>query len=362
MTNVAIPPLEIFELAAGTGMLGLGLIEGLRAIRLDGEIVGACEWEATAASALMAQLEHSQGSIPPVFDDAARWFGRSAWRSLRGLEHVDAVAAGYPCQPFSSAGKRGGSRDARHLWPACRRAVAGLQPSIVFFENVDGHVSMGLWKVLRDIERLGYRVTAGVFSADEVGASHLRKRVFILGVMDNIEHRMRQGEQGEQEQARLRRDRRADTGQKLADSRVTGLQGRLQRTSANTTGRQVQGERRPATDGNAMGDGTDGSMRRMRRSDNAESPMSLFPPARDDYRRWAQLVAGDLEPTLMPAIESGVSVVADGMASPADLLRLGGNGVVPLCAAWAFINLFACLMEPVDDPAAVGPLFAGVEC
>jgi len=55
-------------------------------------------------------------------------------------------------------------------------------------------------------------------------------------------------------------------------------------------------------------------------------------------------------------------VVADGMASPADLLRLGDNGVVPLCAAWAFINLFACLMEPVDDPAAVGPLFAGVEC
>jgi hypothetical protein len=59
----------------------------------------------------------------------------------------------------------------------------------------------------------------------------------------------------------------------------------------------------------------------------------------------------------MPAIESGVSVVADGMASSSDLLRLGGNGVNPLCAAWAFLNLFACLLEGVETPDACGPLF-----
>jgi hypothetical protein len=61
----------------------------------------------------------------------------------------------------------------------------------------------------------------------------------------------------------------------------------------------------------------------------------------------------------MPSIESGVSVVADGMASSADLLRLGGNGVNPLCAAWAFLSLLACLMDDVDTPHAFGPLFAG---
>jgi hypothetical protein len=61
----------------------------------------------------------------------------------------------------------------------------------------------------------------------------------------------------------------------------------------------------------------------------------------------------------MPTIEPGVSVVADGLASSRDLLRLGGNGVNPLCAAWAFVNLFSCLMDAVETPDAIGPLFAG---
>lgn len=84
----------------------------------------------------------------------------------------------------------------------------------------------------------------------------------------------------------------------------------------------------------------------------------IFPPGRDDFGRWADLAAGGLDPTHMPAIESGVSVVADGMAPPSDLLRLGGNGVNPLCAAWAFINLLACLVDGVADTSASGTLFA----
>ena len=69
----------------------------------------------------------------------------------------------------------------------------------------------------------------------------------------------------------------------------------------------------------------------------------LCPPARNDYRRWAELVAGGLDPTLMPAIESGVSVVAYALATPemsaGDLLRIGGNGVDPLVVAYAFCTL-----------------------
>lgn len=103
---------------------------------------------------------------------------------FRGL--VDILIASYPCQPFSSAGQRKGAEDERHLWPFVRRAVEIIRPRAVFFENVEGHVSLGLREVLTELAVLGYRVensrgepTWGIFSAAEMGAPHNRKRVFI---------------------------------------------------------------------------------------------------------------------------------------------------------------------------------------
>jgi hypothetical protein len=85
------------------------------------------------------------------------------------------------CQPFSSAGKRAGKADPRHLWPFFRAQIHAIHPRVVFFENVEGHVSLGLSTVLSDLEEDGYQATWGLFSAAEVGAPHRRKRVFILG-------------------------------------------------------------------------------------------------------------------------------------------------------------------------------------
>lgn len=164
----------MFEVAAGTGMLGHGVAIALETLGIRTDVVGGCEWEAGAAAAFMAGVEIETGRRPAVWDDA-RTFAPRRWRSRVGSV-VDIVASSYPCQPFSSAGRRAGAKDGRHLWPAVRRIVARLQPSIVFFENVDGHVSMGLWKVLRDIERLGYRTTCGVYSSEEVGVCPRRGR------------------------------------------------------------------------------------------------------------------------------------------------------------------------------------------
>jgi len=71
--------------------------------------------------------------------------------------------------------------------------------------------------------------------------------------------------------------------------------------------------------------------------------LPLWPPARDDYFKWAELAARGLDPTLFPAIESSVSVVADGLAPSSDLLRIGGEGVVTAQAAWAFLCLLGSL-------------------
>ena len=96
------------------------------------------------------------------------------------VEPVDILTAGYPCQPFSHAGKRKGTDDERHLWPYVASAIRALRPSLVVLENVSGHLSLGMGTVLGDCARLGYDARWGVVRASDAGAPHRRARVFIL--------------------------------------------------------------------------------------------------------------------------------------------------------------------------------------
>ena len=110
----------------------------------------------------------------PIWDDLRSFDARP----FRGA--FDTVLAGYPCQPFSAAGKRGGADDPRHLWPEVARVIQECAPEWVFLENVSGHVTLGLETVLREFWDMGYTPAAGLFSAAEVGAPHQRLRIFIL--------------------------------------------------------------------------------------------------------------------------------------------------------------------------------------
>lgn len=96
------------------------------------------------------------------------------------LEPVDWLTAGYPCQPFSQAGKRKGASDERHLWPFVARTIGELRPRRVLLENVAGHVALGLDAVLWDLATLGYDATWGVVRASDAGAPHRRERVFVV--------------------------------------------------------------------------------------------------------------------------------------------------------------------------------------
>lgn len=116
----------------------------------------------------------------PVWDDLRTFVG-DGWRG-----HIDTILAGYPCQPFSAAGQRRGEDDERHLWPDIERIVGEIDPEWLFFENVAGHVSLGLETVLRRIWHMGFTPAAGLFSAGETGTAHERLRVFIVA------HRPRQ--------------------------------------------------------------------------------------------------------------------------------------------------------------------------
>jgi len=91
------------------------------------------------------------------------------------------ITGGYPCQPFSQAGKRRGEEDDRHLWPPMFEIIRSCRPDWVLAENVAGHVSMGLDEVLSDLEGEDYTVQPLIIPACAVDAPHRRDRVWIVG-------------------------------------------------------------------------------------------------------------------------------------------------------------------------------------
>ena len=107
---------------------------------------------------------------------------------------IDILTGGYPCQPFSHAGQRKGTKDERHLWPYVRDAIVALRPVVTVLENVDGHRSLGLDAVLGDLADLGLSARWGVVRAADAGAPHGRKRVFIRIAQDSTRGVGREGQ------------------------------------------------------------------------------------------------------------------------------------------------------------------------
>lgn len=106
---------------------------------------------------------------------------------LRGDEFgaIDIISGGFPCQPFSFAGKREGKEDDRHLWPEMLRVIETAKPTWVLGENVAGIISLALDDVLSDLERIGYSTQAFVIPACAVDAPHRRDRVWIVAHAEN---------------------------------------------------------------------------------------------------------------------------------------------------------------------------------
>jgi DNA (cytosine-5)-methyltransferase 1 len=171
MSHVDSPsPVTHVSLCAGYGGIDLGLHRAIRNLRT----IAVSEIEAFACANLVAKMEAGLLDCAPIWTDLKTF----PWAEFR--DRVDILSGGYPCQPFSAAGKRLGAEDPRHLWPHISAGIAAMRPSCCFFENVEGHISLGLSDVIEDLDRLGYRATWCVASASECGAPHQRKRIFIL--------------------------------------------------------------------------------------------------------------------------------------------------------------------------------------
>ena len=118
----------------------------------------------------------------PVHNDVKELASDSA----RLVPHCDILTAGYPCQPFSVAGQQRGAEDDRHIWPEIFTIVQAKRPAFCVFENVSGHISLGLDQVLSDLEdKAGYAVQTFCVGAVSVNAPHRRQRIWIIANADN---------------------------------------------------------------------------------------------------------------------------------------------------------------------------------
>ena len=159
--------MQVLDLFAGIGGLSLGLD------RAGFTTTAFCEIDPYAQQVLKKHWPET-----PIYEDIREL--SPAQLALDGIT-FDVIAGGYPCQPFSNAGLQQGENDPRHLWPHMLRLVRECKPRFVVAENVEGHVSLGMPDVCRELELEGYRVWPYLIPASATGARHKRNRVFIIG-------------------------------------------------------------------------------------------------------------------------------------------------------------------------------------
>lgn len=164
--DMGLRELSLFS-GAGGGVWG-GLLLGW-------ETVCYVEHDSYCQQVLRARIRDGLFHDAPIWDDVVTFDGLP-WRG-----QVDVVTAGFPCQPWSTAGKRKGEQDNRNLWPATSRVIGEVRPRFVFLENVPRLTRQAYFgTIIGDLAKLGYDAAWSVLSAASVGALHLRKRLFIL--------------------------------------------------------------------------------------------------------------------------------------------------------------------------------------
>lgn len=295
-------------------------------------IIGAVEWDDFAQRVLRAR--QADGFLPsfPIHSDMRQFDGRP-WRGS-----VDLVSGGIPCQGFSTAGKQLGAADPRNLWPDAIRILRETRAPWYFLENVANLTSFDYWGViLQDLAAAGYDARWCVLSAGDVGAPHLRKRVWLLAT----------------DTACFRRDVTPapqpgyDFGFRWSSGQAGGLD--LAQSVAYATGERraedgSAGERstQRTACGGPVGDADDSRLaqRQSERSDHGEA----FHAAIGASGRFAQPDMGGVDDGMANqldrpdwwSIERGLPRVAGKQPERAERLRGCGNGQVAMCAAAAY--------------------------
>lgn len=169
--------LSLFS-GAGGGLLGTKLL-GFRH-------VGYVEWNEYCQQVIAARIRDGNLDGAPIFGDIDTFISEGYADAYKGM--VDVVSGGFPCQPYSSAGKQLGENDPKDRWPATREVIRRVRPKFCLLENVPRLISLGyLGKVLGDLAEMGFNAEWGVVSSAAAGANHVRERLWIFAYADGTQ-------------------------------------------------------------------------------------------------------------------------------------------------------------------------------
>lgn len=212
--------MRVLDLFSGIGGFSVGLESA------GMETVAFCEQD-TFCQKILAQ----HWPTLPIHSDITELNGHE----YRGS--VELVCGGFPCQPFSVAGKQRGAEDDRALWPEMLRVVREVAPRWVIGENVSGIIPMELDAVLSDLEGEGYTCWTFVLPACSVDAPHRRDRVWILA------HANTRQRNSKNQEIRPRRDASVTSGKDVAHTNRSRLQGREK--TRNLGGSRQRADKQP---------------------------------------------------------------------------------------------------------------------
>lgn len=302
----------------------LSLFSGIGGLDLAAEwagftTVGQCEF----ADYPMKVLEKHWPDVPRWRD--IRTLTKESFYERTGLRTVDVISGGFPCQPFSVAGKQKGKGDDRYLWPEMLRVITELRPRCVVGENVPGIIKIAAGQVVKDLECAGYHVVVFNFEAAAVGAWHRRSRVFFVGIADvaDTDGRTMRHDCGDERKTTRKKHASRGTGtdpeRAMADAACERIQRHAEICAAKPAERsgQMQSDAESGNEAvyDAMCSGCAGDARCGKSQELA------------DGRCWAA--------------EPDVGRMAHGIPARVDRLKCLGNAVVPQQA----YPIFKALME-----------------
>jgi len=305
------------SLFSGAGGLDLGakFVGGFRTI-------GYVEFDRYAQAVLMSRIRDRRLDDAPIWNDITT-FDAKPWRGL-----VDVISGGFPCQDVSVAGKQLGLFGSRSgLWFEFARVIREVGPRFVLVENVPGLLARGMGDVLGELSEAGFDAEWWTLCAADVGAPHLRERVWIVAYSKELAERTRFcARQSTYEWRRRSCDSRSANHNPNTDSRRREVErkpehGDEQRTLGPLFDGLCEEGRGQGEDSNAIGERPQGII------EAGPTTKATHGPGDERDPRWW-------------ATEPNVGRVAHGVAFRVDRLRLCGNGVVPLqsAPAWRLIK------------------------
>ncbi len=313
--------LSHLDLFSGIGGFSLGLESACVA-----KTVAFCDYEKWCQKVLKKHWPHV-----PIYGDVKEL----THERLRadGIDTVDIITGGYPCQPFSVAGSQKGEQDPRHVWPEMFRLVQELRPVFVIGENVSGHIKLGLDTVLEDLESEGYTARTFSISAASIGANHKRERIWTLAYSNDKRLRARFG-RSNYDYEKKGRVWSFDRGRSESDDEWSDFASTKNEDLdvADTTGDRWNESKSNKISQSTIRESQEGGMLQSERTSNVSNSDSerrrLWETGGEDAKDVGQSPRGQ-ETLGWWDVEPDVGRVAHGVPQRVDRLKGLGNAVVP---------------------------------